>query len=62
MGSTIMRLGTAHLARGQGRGACEALAWPLTLSEMGNNIPLWFVNTVVFANHNRLQLSFITHI
>ena len=55
MDSTIMRLGKAHLARGQGRGACEALASPLTLSEMGNNIPLWFVNTVVFANHNRLQ-------
>ena len=57
MDSTIMRLGTAHLARGQGRGACEALASPLTLSEMRNNVPLWFVNTVVFASHNRLQLS-----
>ena len=55
MGSTIMKLGTAHLAGGQGRGACEALALPLKLSEMCNNIPLWFVNTVVFASHNRLQ-------
>ena len=62
MGSTIMRLGTAHLARGQGRGACEALASPLTMSEMGNNITLWFVNTVVFASHSSLQLSFITHV
>ena len=62
MDSTIMRLSTTHLARGQGRGACEALASPLTLSEMCNNVTLWFVNTVVFANHNRLQLSIKTNI
>ena len=62
MDSTIMRLGTAHLTRGQGRVACEALASPLTLSEMCNNVPPWFVNTVVFANHNRLQLSIKTKI
>ena len=62
MGSTIIDLGTPHLARGQGRGACAALALPLTLSEMCNNVPLWVVNTVVFATHNRLQISTKTNI
>ena len=62
MDSTIMSLSTTHLARGQRRGACEALAWPLMLSEMGNNIPLWFANTVVFANHNRLQPSAVSDV
>ena len=60
MDSTIMGLSTPHLARGQGRVACEALALPLTLSEMWNNVPLWVVNTVVFKTHNRLQTSEIT--
>ena len=62
MASTIMGLSTPHLARGQGRVACEALALPLTLSEMWNNVPLWVVNTVVFTTHNRLQTYRITHI
>ena len=62
MGSTIISFSTPHLARGQGRAACEALALPLTLSEMWNNVPLWAVNTVVFTAHNRLQTSGITHI
>ena len=56
MGSTIIRFGTPHAARGQGRGACEALALLLMLSGMCNDASLWFINTVVFANHNRLQL------
>ena len=60
MGSTIISFSTPHLARGQGRGACEALALPLTLSEMWNNVLLWVVNTVVFTTHNRLQTSEIT--
>ena len=62
MDSTIMGLSTPHLARGQGRGACEALALPLTLSAMWNNVPLWVVNTLVFTTHSRLQTSGITHI
>ena len=62
MASTIIRFSTPHLARGQGRVACEALALPLTLSAMWNNVPLWVVNTVVFTTHNRLQTSGITHI
>ena len=62
MGSTIISFSTPHHARGQGRGACAALALPLTLSEMWNNVPLWVVNTVVFKNHNRLQTPGITHI
>ena len=45
MGSTIISFSTPHLARGQGRGACEALALSLTLSEMWNNVLLWVVNT-----------------
>ena len=59
MGSIIISFSTPHLARGQGR---EALALPLTLSEMWNNVALWVVNTVVFTTHNRLQTSAITHI
>ena len=62
MASTIIRFSTPHLARGQGRVACEALALPLTLSAMWNNVPLLVVNTVVFTTHNRLQISAITHI
>ena len=62
MGSIIIRFCTPHLARGQGRVACEALALPLTLSEMWNNVLLWVVNTVVFTTHNRLQTLGITHI
>ena len=57
MDSIISSFSTPHLARGQGRGACEALALPLTLSEMWNNVPLWVVNTVVFTTHNRLKTS-----
>ncbi len=60
MGSTIIRFSTPHLARSQGRGACEALVLPLTLSAMWNNVPLWVVNTVVFTTHNRLQTLGIT--
>ena len=62
MGSIIISFSTPHLARGQGRGACEALALPLTPSEMWNNVALWVVNTVVFTTHSRLQTSAITHI
>ena len=62
MGSIIISFSTPHLARGQGRVACEALALSLTLSAMWNNVPLWVVNTVVFKTHNRLQTSGITHI
>ena len=62
MDSSIVKLTTAHHALGQGRGACVALALPLTLSGMWNNVPLWFVNTVVFTNHNRLQISGIAQI
>ena len=62
MGSTIISFSTPHHARGQGRVACEALALPLTLSVMWNNVRLWVVNTVVFTTHNRLQTSGITHI
>ena len=39
MASTIIRFSNPHLARGQGRVACEALALPLTLSAMWNNVP-----------------------
>ena len=62
MASTIIRFSNPHLARGQGRVACEALALPLTLSAMWNNVPLRVVNTVVFTTHNRLQTYRITHI
>ena len=41
MGSSIVKLDTAHHALGQGRVACEALALPLTLSEMWNNVILY---------------------
>ena len=59
MGSTSIRFSTPHHAQGQGR---EALALPLTLSAMWNNVPLWLANTVVFESHNCLQISVITHI
>ena len=57
MGSSIVKLGTAHHALGQGRGACGALVLPLTLSGMCHNLLLWFVNTVVFTNHSCLLLN-----
>ena len=56
MGSTIISFSTPHLARGQGRGACEALALPLTLSAMWNNVLLWVVNTVVFKTITAYRL------
>ena len=62
MGSSIVKLATAHHALGQGRGACVALALPLTLSGMCYSLPKWFANTIVFANHNCFALSLRTDI
>ena len=62
MGSTIISFSTPHLARGQGRVACEALVLPLTLSGMCYSLPKWFANTIVFASHNCFVLSLITNI
>ena len=47
MGSTIIGFSTPHHARGQVSGACEALALPLTLSGMCNNVPICFASTAV---------------
>ena len=62
MGSSIVKLATAHHALGQGREACVALVLPLTQSGMCYSLPTWFVNTIVFANRNCFSLSLITDI
>ena len=57
MGSSIVKLATAHHALSQGRGACVAFVLPLTLSGMCHNLLLWLVNTVVFTSHSCLLLN-----